>query len=308
AVAALPCDHVDDGALHVAELCGCADGLHLYFLNEINARFGPRLAAAGAGEIRAVDEKDVFVCAGTERRNAVGRHAARRRWRHARGRPDEIEHAEAARRNGFDIFRSEASLESAASCLDARTRTLDDDGFVDLCQVEDDGSLDRGADAYADVLLVIGLEALHFDVEGVIAGRQSGESQLSLVVCHHCFDAADERWRADAHDCTWKDGALGVFDGADQRSAQALRCDGVRLQQAGGYDDEGERNRCAHSGTPSQATPSGRSRLSFKIPLRSRHRGPASCDARNGLRRVNDEWNERYFRRTDTWPHRHLRQ
>src|SRR4029453_329297 len=136
AVAALARNHVDDGTLHVAELGRCTDALHLYFLDEINARFGPRLAAAWAGEIRTVDEKHVLIRAGTKRRNAVGGHAARRRWRHAGGRPYEIEHAEPPRRNRLDIFRPEARLESAASRLDARTRALDDQRFAHFRQVE----------------------------------------------------------------------------------------------------------------------------------------------------------------------------
>src|SRR5262249_40422656 len=91
AVAALARNHVDDGTLHVAELGRCTDALHLYFLDEINARFGPRLAAAWAGEIRTVDEKHVLIRAGTKRRNAVSRHTAGRRRRYTGGRPDEIE-------------------------------------------------------------------------------------------------------------------------------------------------------------------------------------------------------------------------
>ena len=70
AIAALPGDDVEDGALDVAELGGCSDGLDLDFLNEVDARLGARDAAARAREVRAVDEKQVLVDAGAERRHA----------------------------------------------------------------------------------------------------------------------------------------------------------------------------------------------------------------------------------------------
>src|SRR5262249_24939549 len=93
-VAALPGDDVENGALDVAVLGRHADGLHLNFLNDVDARLGARYACARACEIRAVDEKEVFVAAGPERRH--GRHgsARRRRRRHAWSGSYRIEHAE----------------------------------------------------------------------------------------------------------------------------------------------------------------------------------------------------------------------
>ena len=61
AIAALPRHHVDHGTLQVAEFGRRPDGLNLHLLDEVDARFGSRFAAARAGKIRAVDQKCVLV-------------------------------------------------------------------------------------------------------------------------------------------------------------------------------------------------------------------------------------------------------
>src|SRR5207244_1346016 len=75
AIATLLGQHVEDRALDVAELGGHSYGLDLDFLNHVNARLGARNAGARAGEICAVDEKQVLVAAGAERRYGVHRAA-----------------------------------------------------------------------------------------------------------------------------------------------------------------------------------------------------------------------------------------
>ena len=65
-VASLSRDHVEDGALDIAVLCGYAHGLHLHFLNHVDAGLGARDPGAGAREVRAVDQEQVFVTARAE--------------------------------------------------------------------------------------------------------------------------------------------------------------------------------------------------------------------------------------------------
>ena len=65
-LAALFGDDVDHPALHVAELRGRPDGVDLHFLDEIDARLGSRDAAAWAGGVQAIDEKQVLVRARAE--------------------------------------------------------------------------------------------------------------------------------------------------------------------------------------------------------------------------------------------------
>ena len=198
-VAALPGDDVDDGALHVAELGGRPDRLDLYFLNEVDARLGSRDAVARAGEVRAVDEKLVLVGAGAERGHEGVRAASRRGGRDAGGGPDEVEHARPSRRDRFEVLGAEASPESAASCFDARARSLDHDRFREACQLQDSRSLDGGACPDADVLFVVGRKSLHLDVEHVRSRRQSGEAQLPFLVRGQRRRAANQRRRADAN-------------------------------------------------------------------------------------------------------------
>ena len=75
AIAPLFRQHVENGALDVAELGGHSHGLDLDFLNDVNARLGARNAGARAGEVGAVDEKQVLVAAGAERGHGVHRAA-----------------------------------------------------------------------------------------------------------------------------------------------------------------------------------------------------------------------------------------
>ena len=77
-LAALLGDDVDHGPLDVPELHRRADRLHVHFLDDVNARLGPRDAGAGTGEGGAVDHERVLVHAGSERGHRVD-DAARRR-------------------------------------------------------------------------------------------------------------------------------------------------------------------------------------------------------------------------------------
>jgi hypothetical protein len=76
AVASLPGDDVDHGALNIAEFGGRACGLKLKFLNEVDARLRPGLAAARTREVGAIDQKHVLIRARAEYGNAVARNAA----------------------------------------------------------------------------------------------------------------------------------------------------------------------------------------------------------------------------------------
>ena len=71
-------DHVDDSALDVAELGGGADGLHVHFLDEVDARLRPGDAIARTGVVHPVEEKLVLVRARTECRDRGRRRATRR--------------------------------------------------------------------------------------------------------------------------------------------------------------------------------------------------------------------------------------
>src|SRR5215218_4764547 len=66
-IASLSGDDVENGTLNIAVLGRDSHGLDLNFLNDVDARLGTRDAGAGAGEIGAVDQKQVFVAAGPER-------------------------------------------------------------------------------------------------------------------------------------------------------------------------------------------------------------------------------------------------
>src|SRR5207245_2047054 len=77
AIASLSGQHVEHGALDVAELGGHSHGLDLDFLNDVNARLGARDTGARAGDVCAVDEKQVLVAAGVERGDGVHRTTRR---------------------------------------------------------------------------------------------------------------------------------------------------------------------------------------------------------------------------------------
>src|SRR5262249_46755615 len=78
AVATRSGNDIENRALNVAVFGGCSNSLDLQFLNYIDAGFGARHALAGACEVCAIDEKQVLVDAGTERRDRVDRTAGRR--------------------------------------------------------------------------------------------------------------------------------------------------------------------------------------------------------------------------------------
>ena len=57
--------------------------------------------------------------------------------RNARRGPDEVEHAESANRDGFEILGPEAGLESALARFDPRAGALDDQRLLDARQLEE---------------------------------------------------------------------------------------------------------------------------------------------------------------------------
>src|SRR5205823_3833340 len=109
------------------------------------------------------------------------------------------EHAHPADRDRGEILGAEASREPGVTCLDARAGALDHHGFRKARELQDRRSLDGGACADEDVLLVIGRKPLQLDVEHVEARRQNGEAQLPFFVGGlTCRTAAVERRRTTA--------------------------------------------------------------------------------------------------------------
>ena len=229
-VAPLPCHDVDHGALHVAVFGRSPDRLDLHFLDEVDPRFGSRLAAARAGEICPIEQKLVFVRAGTERGDSKDASARRRRRRDARSGPDRIEHARSPHRNRRQGLGAEAGAESAVPCLQPGAGAFDYERKAVSRRLQRKRSLDGGAYRDPDVIFVRGCEPLKRDLQHVRAWRESREAKLPAVVGGLHRRSTHQRRGADAHGRTLKDATINVLDGTDECARQALRPPGRRNQ------------------------------------------------------------------------------
>ena len=240
-LAPVPGDHVDHGALHVAEFGRGADGLDVHFLDEADARFRSCNPVARAGEVRAVEQELVLVGARSERRHR-GDHAARRRGGRDPGSgPDHVEHARSPRRNSAQILGPESGPDTRVPGVEVSAGALDGHRHRQARHRQYRGSLDGGAGGDEDAWFAQGRKPRHVDLEHVPPGRQGRESQLSPVVGGQRGRAADERGRRDTDSGPGHGTALGIPYSADEDAGQALRGWSPRQQEAGpdGQEHEG---------------------------------------------------------------------
>ena len=181
-LAALPGDDVDHRPLYVAELGGRADGLHLYFLDEVHAWFGSRDTVARTRRVGAVDQELVLVGAGAKGGNCRHCSARRRSGRHAGRVAERVEHARAPGRDRPQVFRTEPSPEPRITRVDAGRAAVHDHGFNYADGYEHDQPVDCRAGADLDAGLAPGRESCEADLQAVVTGRQGGEAQLPLLV------------------------------------------------------------------------------------------------------------------------------
>ena len=130
--------------------------------------------------------------------------------------------------------------------------------------LENDGSLDGGADADADVRLRDRPRIPGLDVEHVQSGRQSRETAAALSrscvsVCGPPISAGELR-----RTMRRKDPALCVLDGSDQRPRQPLRGSRVHLQH--GRSEKRTQQICAWQ-LSSQSVRVNRRRIRSLLPL-----------------------------------------
>src|SRR5262249_18390731 len=169
------------------------NALNLDFLNDVHARFGARYALARTGEIRAIDEKHVLTDARPERGYGVDGAAGWRRGRHTWSRPDQIKHAVATRGDRFDVLRSKATFKPAVSGFESGTGSLNHNRYGHAFHLQDNRSLQSGARADADVVLVIRSKSRHLDVERVRSGSQIRKPELAGFARRHGLGSANQR-------------------------------------------------------------------------------------------------------------------
>jgi hypothetical protein len=157
--------------------------------------------------------------------------------------------------------------------------------FLDVDEIENDRSLDRGANPNPQAGFVVRLESLYLDVQDVHAGGQCREPQLPPFVRGHGVRSADERRRADPDDGPGKDGPLGILYGADQRSSEGLSPGRVRMHDAGDGEGQNECHAPAHGGSPLKmwARPPSREPRSENARLPQVRSGDCSCPLRGRM-------------------------
>ena len=96
----------------------------------------------------------------------------------------EVEHARPSRRDRFEILGPKRVPNPGSRASMREPAPFDDDRFRDARQLQDRRSLDGGAGADADVLLVIGRKSRELDVEHVRPGGSAGKRScpFSFVV------------------------------------------------------------------------------------------------------------------------------